>query len=203
MEVSYIDEEKLQIKKEREKYFNERLELVDKMSKLIQELSSNMKSDVKIQNIGITLNNKIVELIHIFSKKNKEIVRSKLFDIINNYFIRTYSEARTVLDITSSVVNLAHVDPSRNIDKNKLSSLINEQLDLYKDLDDNIFNFSIENNIKDAFDSEQQYWKRIEADGGFSEDTMNKDKVVTGLNNELKELGYNIVLSLNSKKQGL
>lgn len=202
------------IKKEREKMLSDRLEIIEGIRAKLDFFNVGSGNYFDVQNIGITFNNKIVEIINIYKRYNKEIVDSKLFSLMYNHLIKMVFTADDIINKMVDYLNEEAIiiqNKSKNepnySSKEDIEATINylkEELVVYNAIDNSIFHFDIEKNIMDAFNTELKRTKEIEEDGGFSSFSLNKNKYIEEYNRELNELGYSITLPYdNVKKQGL
>lgn len=196
MEINIIEE--------RKKMLSNRLEIIESFrdkNKHIIKATNNMYD---VPNVGITFNNKIVEIINIYKRGNKEIVTSKLFSLLYNHL---YSETEKANKVVSKILDFIRSNlhnPNINEEIDDILKNIRDMLKRYKEIDDYIFKFDIKNNLMDAYQTQLDRNKEIEEDGGFSDFILHKSDFINQYNNDLKDLGYDIVIpNQDVKKQGL
>ena len=180
-------------------------------SQLIEDFSEKIKlaklatGDIyAIPNIAITFNNKIVELYHIFERKNKEALESKLFSLIYNHLLISVFKLDMIFKDMLLYVRKSSADPDIESKADELFNTMKGFIDEYKKLDDSVFYFDIEKNIMDAYNTEVQRQKEIQEDGGLTDFILNRESVINTYNEELKEMGYKVQIEEKQKtKQGL
>ena len=89
--------------KEKQLLFDKVQTIMDKIGNITLEIQKNTNGKVKLGNIGITFNNKIIEILQIYSKNNVTFYNSKLKNVImfylENIMLEALKELQSYLDL--------------------------------------------------------------------------------------------------------
>lgn len=121
------------------------LDFAGTISQKISYLFSTLPiTEIDIPNIGITYNNKLVEIIQTFKSHGVPLDDNLLTIVITNYLIRKVNNASLILISYSQTFR-----QQKQIGFLKRNTLEQRKrlADRYKAIDDEIFNFSLEKNI--------------------------------------------------------
>lgn len=150
-------------------------------SQLIDSANNILNGNLNIPNLGITLNNKIVEIIHIYQKHNFKLSESFMINLIIRYLLEVVKEAMDDLNTyMQGVCNALETN-----DKKKLIELLNKKNDIENNIkyrDDFIFSFDLDRDMYLVADEEKTY------DG-----EINKNDAYNRCNKELIELGFKTI----------
>ena len=165
--------------------------LIKKVGQIVNSIDLPTYKD-KVPNIGITLNNKMVEIIQILRKYKISINDSTLYRLINGYLFDLVSKsisyleeyARLMLSISSKISS----EEAQNI-----ITQAKEILDNYRRIDDKIFDFDIAKDIQEALDNSIEFYTKNDEIGGYN---LYKDDptIIPSYNAELATIGVNKTL---------
>lgn len=167
--------------------------MIDSMNDLFQTANCTELSQYKHQlyNIGITINNKLVEIIQLYRRKKLTIEGSPLFfNLIVPYFISIFEEA---IRLFQEYINMTVEANTYYINYEKKDFCLKRaraSLDAYRRLDDKVFDFSLSQDIDEALNVVAKEHQAIGLKGGYDlyKDITNKQ------NQELKSLGIDKTL---------
>ena len=177
--------------KEKKLLFDKVQTIMDKIGNITLEIQKNTKGKVKLGNIGITFNNKIIEILQIYSKNNITFYNSKLKNVIMFYLEDIMLEALKKLQ---SYLDLFNVKVKKFGTKNQAQSIIEQSkpiLSKYTDLRQKLFDFSIDKDIIRAVLKHIEFNKESALDGGFDYYINNPESIIKDYNMELQALGIN------------
>lgn len=164
-------------------------EIIDRINSIIRLLKNNSLDYISIPNIGITYNNKLIEIIHIYKRNGVDVSNSSLILVISRYLQEILEEALKCIDSYAKVIEKR----TDNYDFNKQAiSIVDEAekfLKVYRELDQKIFDFSIERDIVLAVQSDIEFFKKVGNDGGYDL-YQNDSGVIDSYNSELSTLGF-------------
>lgn len=181
---------------------------------LIEKIQTIVDSDVDIPNIGITFNNKLVEIFSIFSEKNISFYHSELRVLIDSILMKKIEEALNILKdyiySIEKIMNLKkkysnksslfqkflHNDIYEEIDQ--LSIMASELLDLYRGKDDEIFNFDIGITIPNMIVVHPEMIKELLEQIDYS---LSEEQVLHNCNIDLKKLGFSNPIETEKYKE--
>lgn len=161
-------------------------------SQLIDSANNILNGNLNIPNLGITLNNKIVEIIHIYQKHNLKLSESFMINLIIRYLLEIVKEAMN--DLNNYMQNVCKVLESN--DKKKLIELLNKKNDIennIKDKDNFIFSFDLDKDMHLVVNEEKTY-----GEGNTKNDVYNR------CNKELVMLDFKTIeeqISQNEKEK--
>ncbi len=140
-------------------------------------------------NIGIVLNNKMVEIYQIYARNNVSYAPSALKNVIFFY----------LTDLTLDAINKLqeYVDVfAVNIDKInaqeetlEILAQANEKLQEYREFSDKIFAFDINRDIVHAVEKDIEHSQEIGREGGYDRYLENPAELINNYNQELESLG--------------
>lgn len=183
--------------KEQKVLFDKVQKIMDKIGKIKLELDKNTNGQVNIGNIGITFNNKIIELLQVYSKNNVTFYNSKLKNVILFYLEDIMFEA---LNELQNYINLFDVKVKKigtSKQAQDLSSKSKPMLSKYAELRQKLFDFSIDKDIIKAILKYIEFNKENALSGGFDYYSNNPTNIILDYNKELKELGINVEIPLD------
>lgn len=164
-------------------------EIIERINSIIRTLKNNSLNYVSIPNIGITYNNKLVEIIHVYKRNGLDVSNSSLILVISRYLQEILEEALKCIDSYVKVIEKR----TDNYDFNQQAmSIVDEAekfLKVYRELDQKIFYFSIEKDIVLAVQSDIEFFKKVGNDGGYDL-YQNDSGVIDNYNSELSTLGF-------------
>lgn len=177
--------------KEKQLLFDKVQTIMDKIGNITLEIQKNTNGKVKLGNIGITFNNKIIEILQIYSKNNVTFYNSKLKNVIMFYLEDIMLEALKELQ---NYLDLFNVKVKKFRTKNQAQSIIEQSKPIllkYTDLRQKLFDFSIDKNIIQAVLKHIEFNKENALDGGFDYYINNPESIIKDYNMELQALGIN------------
>ena len=140
--------------------------------------------EIVVPNIGITFNNKVIELYHFYENNNVDFESSKTISVILDYFdALVYAAAETLTGLTDHLSKLNKFFFKADIISNNIMRI----LDIYTRIDRKLFDFDIENDIIEAIHME--FIKKLETDPTFDYEGAIREYV-----NELKKFNINILV---------
>lgn len=163
------------------------LDIAEVTSQKINNLFSTLpQGEVDIPNIGITYNNKLVEIIQSFKRKGVKLDENLLIIVINNYLIHKVNEASLILiSYRQTFCQKSQIAPLRRAFLEQRRKLA----DRYKALDDEIFNFSLEKDIVDAILEDIRRDREKGANGGLNKYNDEAHLIIADYKRDLKQLG--------------
>ena len=173
--------------------------LINEMYNLIDKLEKVSHQNIDIPNVGITFNNKLVEIKQLYKRNNVKFNESELVLLINEYFIIKIRECIGIIMDYIKIIN--SIDQyAINLKKNKLLfkknyrkeildlfNKSNELLVIYKQKDNEMFNFKI-NDIPKITEEYPNLLDIVLEKAGPNTD---KDSIIDNINLDIKNLGYN------------
>lgn len=177
--------------KEKQLLFDKVQTIMDKIGNITLEIQKNTNGKVKLGNIGITFNNKIIEILQIYSKNNVTFYNSKLKNVIIFYLEDIMLEALKELQ---SYLDLFNVKVKKFGTKKQAQSIIEQSkpiLSKYTDLRQKLFDFNIDKDIIQAVLKHIEFNKENALDGGFDYYINNPESIIKDYNMELQALGIN------------
>ena len=164
---------------------------MDKIGDITLEIQKNTNGKVKLGNIGITFNNKIIEILQTYSENNVTFYNSKLKNVIIFYLEDIMLEALKELQ---SYLDLFNVKVKKIGTKKQAQSIIEQSkpiLSKYTDLRQRLFDFSIDKDIIRAVLKHIEFNKENALNGGFDYYRDNPESIIQDYNKELQALGIN------------
>ena len=177
--------------KEKKLLFDKVQTIMDKIGDITLEIQKNTNGKVKLGNIGITFNNKIIEILQTYSENNVTFYNSKLKNVIIFYLENIMLEALKELQ---SYLDLFNVKVKKFGTKKQVQSIIEQSkpiLSKYTDLRQRLFDFSIDKDIIRAVLKHIEFNKENALDGGFDCYINNPENIIQDYNKELQALGIN------------
>ena len=177
--------------KEKQLLFDKVQTIMDKIGNITLEIQKNTNGKVKLGNIGITFNNKIIEILQIYSKNNVTFYNSKLKNVIMFYLENIMLEALKELQ---SYLDLFNVKVKKFGTKNQAQSIIEQSKPIllkYTDLRQKLFDFNIDKDIIRAVLKHIEFNKENALNGGFDYYRDNPESIIQDYNKELQALGIN------------
>lgn len=177
---------------------------ITKLLGIVNELNKLLRINTEIYNIGITVNNKIVELSHKFNEKNISLFASKYYDQINDSYlgivIMDYLHKSAIEGMDILINYVKEINDYLNKFKNYYNLQINYKnpsvqekvkyfyslLEEYIRLDDEIFKFNIEHNLLEVIN--KRLCGDYEKDGSSLLEVYLKIYVIP----DLKKLGMSV-----------
>lgn len=186
-----IYDEKKEVFKTSQQY----MERFRDVCKKIEEKSNGSDS---VPNIGVTYNNKLIYLDNLFSSKGLSFYNSPIKNVIIRYLTSKLGDA---LDLLSSYASLFEQSSGSILMPWKVTRTIDTARDIlkkYEELDDELFDFSIEKDIQKAVDYDIDLWNKIGNDGGYNLYEDSTDSIEEAYNSELSRLGINVKINIPS-----
>lgn len=183
--ISWNDE------KEKKLLFDKVQTIMDKIGDITLEIQKNTNGKVKLGNIGITFNNKIIEILQTYSENNVTFYNSKLKNVIIFYLEDIMLEALKELQ---NYLDLFNVKVKKFGTKKQAQSIIEQSkpiLSNYTDLRQRLFDFSIDKDIIRAVLKHIEFNKENALNGGFDCYINNPESIIQDYNKELQALGIN------------
>ena len=177
--------------KEKKLLFDKVQTIMDKIGDITLEIQKNTNGQVKLGNIGITFNNKIIEILQTYSENNVTFYNSKLKNVIIFYLEDIMLEALKELQ---SYLDLFNVKVKKFGTKKQAQSIIEQSkpiLSKYTDLRQKLFDFNIDKDIIRAVLKHIEFNKENALNGGFDYYTNNPESIIQDYNKELQTLGIN------------
>lgn len=177
--------------KEKKLLFDKVQTIMDKIGDIILEIQKNTNGKVKLGNIGITFNNKIIEILQTYSENNVTFYNSKLKNVIIFYLEDIMLEALKELQ---SYLDLFNVKVKKFGTKKQAQSIIEQSKPIllkYTDLRQKLFDFNIDKDIIRAVLKHIEFNKENALNGGFDYYTNNPESIIKDYNMELQALGIN------------
>lgn len=171
---------------------------IEKFNDQIWNLSQVDKSNPRIPNIGITYNNKLVEIVNIFEKKGFYLSDSALIGLINSHLLNVLGKGAEAF---GQYVEALTRDVKSSKDVENMIKDADSYLKVYLEIDKKILNFDIEKDISEALQYHIDYWRKKGENGGYDLYADCPDLVET-YNRELHSLGYNIALFTAIQQSG-
>ena len=165
--------------------------IVEKFSQIINSIDLPTYKD-KIPNIGITLNNKMVDIIQILKNHNISINNSALYRLIKGYLFYLVAQAITYLEKYTKLMLSVSSKTSSEEAKNIIAQA-REILENYLKIDEQIYNFDIAKDIQEALNNAIEFYTQNGEIGGYD---LYKDNptVIQSYNTELTAIGINKTL---------
>lgn len=177
--------------KEKKLLFDKVQTIMDKIGDITLEIQKNTNGQVKLGNIGITFNNKIIEILQTYSENNVTFYNSKLKNVIIFYLEDIMLEALKELQ---SYLDLFNVKVKKFGTKKQAQSIIEQSkpiLSKYTDLRQKLFDFNIDKDIIRAVLKHIEFNKENALNEGFDYYTNNPESIIQDYNKELQTLGIN------------
>ena len=177
--------------KEKKLLFDKVQTIMDKIGDITLEIQKNTNGKVKLGNIGITFNNKIIEILQTYSENNVTFYNSKLKNVIIFYLEDIMLEALKELQ---SYLDLFNVKVKKIGTKKQAQSIIEQSkpiLSKYTNLRQRLFDFSIDKDIIRAVLKHIEFNKENALNGGFDYYRDNPESIIQDYNKELQALGIN------------
>lgn len=185
--VRYMSKEELEV----EILMQQTEILIKKVGQIVTSINLPTYKD-KVPNIGITLNNKMVEIIQILRKYKIPINKSRLYRLITEYLFTLVSKAINYLEEYAKLM----LNISPKISSEEAKNIIiqaKEILDNYQRIDDKIFDFDIAKDIQEALENSIEFYTRNGEIGGY--DLYKYDPTtIPSYNAELATIGINKTL---------
>ena len=144
--------------------------------------------NILLPNIGITYNNKVIELYHNFKNKNISIFDYKIIEVVLTYFELLKEASRNVLSIfLNNIYNNLGIKKIL-FKKDPLDNASAVYLLAYLELDKLIFNFDIKEDIIEAVKLDILKSKEN------NEYEIDFNEIIDEYNDELKELGIDVLI---------
>ena len=202
-ELSFIQKENKEDKnigwndeKEKKLLFDKVQTIMDKIGDIALEIQRSTNGQVNIGNIGITFNNKIIELLQIYSKNNVTFYNSKLKSVILFYLEDIMFEA---LNELQDYLKLFDVKVKRFGTSKQAQSIISQSkpmLSKYGELRQKLFDFNIDKDIIKAVLKHIEFNKENALHGGFDYYSNDPTSIIQDYNKELKSLGMSAEIPL-------
>ena len=171
----------------------------DGLDYVLKRLSKEELFVGKLYNVGITYNNKLVEIFQLYKRKKLLVSESCLRFVIINYLstilanttkcIEKYFELVKIIDVMIRHIRKTNIIFKRfTINKNRelLSSMIKEAqkaLEEYRSFDKEIDDFNLERDAMKLYESQKGFFSNFESKG------VKRDNFIMECNKELKVLG--------------
>lgn len=176
-----------QQEKEKEKEF--RTELIQKVDHTKEAINRNTNGGDNIENIGITFNNKMIEIYQIYARNNISYVQSTLKGVILPYLTDLVLDATNKLQEYIDIYNVDIDNISTKEEASRIIAQAKTKLQEYKKLTDKVFEFDINRDIVDAVEKDIERWREIGREGGYNVYSKNPTEVIEHYNQELESLG--------------
>ena len=178
---------------EREKEF--RTDFVQKVYDIKKSIEKLTGGNYAISNIGIILNNKMVEIYQIYKKSHVSYAKSSLRIVLSFYFSEVVLEAeRSLQEYADNLsANISKISATNT--KEELSEVLNQanpKLQEYEKLSDEVFNFDLNKDIIKAVEKDIEIHEQIEKEGGYNYYSDHPESVIEQYNQELEALGMTI-----------
>ena len=169
---------------EKKKLFDNTYFLIEKFTEMLTQIDKKIPFAKGLPNIIITYNNKLVELISLYRQKNMSFYTSKLKPIITVYFSKFISDAASILgELVNTYSLYIRINKFHPIKKEETKQKIYEIINIYKELDNKIFNFDFENDIIEVIKRDMEHFK--------ADYQLNHEEIIANYNEELHLLGIN------------
>ena len=165
-------------------FFDESQKFMHSMSTSILTLSENFLFTERIPNVAVTLNNKTIALYNLFKDIELDFFNSALKDLILTSLIDQLGES---VEIYEGIVERVELQRTSRLKQDELSDLLFDiewGLNCYRDIDDEIFAFDVEEHL--VIILEKLFKKR----------KMYPEDLIQRFNEEQKILGYRMQLFL-------
>ncbi len=157
------------------------------LSKRINFLFSTLNPyEVDIPNIGITFNNKLVEIIHAFKKSGVPLDDNLLIMVILNYLNWKSNEASLVLVNYRETFNPVKLMPFLSKETLEQRALL---VTRYRALDDEVHGFTLEKNVVSAIKFDIQRDREKEKYGGLNKYKDVANELIENYKRDLALLG--------------
>ena len=148
---------------------------------------------IELNNIGVTYNNKIVELYHLYESKGLDFADSDLVPVILSYFRALLDDVTYYLDLLDKeIVRFKRLTITPKVFFKRFLephiALIDGLLVEFANIDNEIANFSIEKEFKELLETEKDYIQAREEYG--NPDHKYPDAVLHNCYAEYGMLGY-------------
>ena len=163
--------------------------------------------DIKIENIAITYNNKMVEISQLYKNRNVAIDDSELKLVIMYYLEKKLKEAfDCIAELTDVLKNISSlnkkiygnsgylIQKAREFSSRKEMELLKSKeekiVNKYNEIDKEIFQFDIGKEILKIYETEKDFFDRVEKIVNRYND--GEHRFINNCNIDLKDLGYNV-----------
>lgn len=183
--------------KEKEVIFSKAGQLMDNIGEIILEIEKNTDGKVVFGNIGITFNNKLIEIFQLYSKNNITFYNSKLKFVILFYLEEIVLKAMKDLE---DYLNMFDVKIRKFGLKKQAQNIIEaskEKVQDYKDLRSKLFDFDISKDIIEAVKQHIVFNEINGKSGGYDLYEDRGNEVILEYNEELRALGFDIQIPLS------
>ncbi|MCM1053627.1 MAG: hypothetical protein NC483_06620 [Ruminococcus sp.] len=165
-------------------------EIINKVNKIIKNIEQSSKGTIALPNIGITYNNKLVNIIQIYKRKGLNANKSSLCLAIQRFLIDLLTEGIKYIESYVEVISKRTNEPNFEQQANSIVEETQKFLKAYKRIDQKIFDFDISKDILQVLQKDIAFFKENGQKGGY--DLYQSDNsVITNYNQELQTLGYN------------
>ena len=181
--------------------------LLNQINSLIEQLKNILGDDINLPNIGITYNNKLVEIFNIFNNNNVEFEQSELRIIIYHQLTSIIDDSISYLSnyVTSieKIINLKNKIPNKESFVNKLlfKNIYNEideliitceeLLNLYQEKDNELFHYDLGKDIRNYIINHPEVLYEIDS-------SMSKEEIIHNCNIDLRSLGLKEQIELSN-----
>lgn len=165
--------------------------LIDKVARLIRTYNEIPGLRIKVPNIAITYNNKVVEIIALYRRNNKSFYSSELRRVILRYL---ETKIMAGVGVLSSLMSFCLINKDKELTPEEafiLRQRILEFFSMYKACDDSLFDFDLEKEINKAIEYDICSSRKIGEEGGYDLYAEAIDEIINKYNEELKSIGIN------------
>lgn len=183
--------------KEKKRLFDKTQKFMDQIGRIKFQIEKASQGQVNIGNIGITFNNKLNEILQVYSKNGVTFYNSKLKSVILFYLEDIMLEALNELQKYVDLFDVKIKKIGRKTQAQKIFSQSKPILSKYAELRQKLFDFSIDKDIIPAVLKNIEFYKENALNGGYDLYSDNPDDIIQEYNKELKALGFDVEIPQN------
>ena len=171
------------------------MELFDSILVKLNNISNKKLIDDNTK-ISIALNNKIVELYHYYGNRGLDFFDSDLYHVTYNYIYEMFAEGLVIMRHADMYMSAKFKTIKSAEEYDKIIEDAKAILEPYNKLYYKIYNFNINDNIKEAVEYDIKFSKVFSHNGVGDKYSGHENEISTRYNEELKKLGLSVRITI-------
>ena len=164
-------------------------QFIEEIRTVITIIKDSTNGEINLPNIGITVNNKFVELVATYRNNHMCFYSADLRFMLSNYLLGLLDQGIAYLNSYADILNDVRKNDYTKEQINKLREEVEKCIQVYRAIDDKVFEFKFERDIQECLNIDVEYYKEIEEIGGYNLYKEEGSETLKRYNEELRKFG--------------